>query len=112
MSSAQIWHNCFCLRNNFKPPHISTGQGNVQTCPLHTGDVHTAVEREPDPNSGRVTVGKPLTLSEPEQRHLCDDNETTQTLQGFIGLTHANLRNGAQQSSRRGTVVNESDEEP
>lgn len=34
-----------------------------------------------------VTVGQLLTLSEPQQSHLCGDNGATFTLQAFIGLT-------------------------
>ena len=34
-----------------KPPRPSTAKGNVQTCPLRTLDVSTAVEREPELSS-------------------------------------------------------------
>lgn len=42
-----------------------------------------------------VSVGKLLTLSEPEDGHLCDDSETIPSLQGFLGLTHASFIAGA-----------------
>lgn len=42
-----------------------------------------------------VSVGKLLTLSEPEDGHLCDDSETISSLQGFLGLTHASFIAGA-----------------
>lgn len=40
-----------------------------------------------------VTVGHLLTLSDP--CHLCNDNETTPMLQGFLALTLASFITGA-----------------